>query len=125
MRTPGDDWSGRASSTICSFHPATCSARFPAPGGTGFVRIVNDNEHLLPMKALNTLRNLIFLFFFAAAAASASASDAPAKPAHGEQVRKQAAHRTAGARRKEVAPFVDPTLPLAELVERARLQNAR
>ena len=74
------------------------------------------------MKALNTLRNLIFLFFFAAAAASASAADGTVKPC--KAARKQVAHNAVKAQRKEVAPFVDPTLPLTELVERVRIEHA-
>ncbi len=75
------------------------------------------------MKALNTLRNLIFLLFFAAAAASASAADGKVKP--GKARKKCATERVVQAPRKEVAPFVDPTLPLSMFVERVRAEHAR
>lgn len=73
------------------------------------------------MKALNTLRNLIFLLAFAAAAASASASDGSVKTP--KVARKQAAHQAVKRERKQVAPFVDPTLPLTEFVERIRQER--
>ena len=74
------------------------------------------------MKALTTLRNLTILLVFALAAATASASDG-AKRARKAVVKAEAAN-TVKPQRKEVAPFVDPTLPLTELVERVRMENA-
>jgi len=78
-----------------------------------------NNTH--QMKALNTFRHLIILFVFALAASTASASEG------GKKSRKAVAHAevacTAKPERKEVAPFVDPTLPLTELVERARTER--
>ncbi len=75
------------------------------------------------MKALNTLRNLIFLLFFAAAAASVSAADGDTRP--GKPTRKSAVEHSSKAQRNMVAPFVDPTLPLTEFVERIRTDRAR
>lgn len=75
------------------------------------------------MKALNLLRNVIFLLFFCAAAASATASEGTLKPRKPAQ--KQAVQHRMKAPRKQVAPFVDPTLPLTELVERVRLERTR
>ena len=75
------------------------------------------------MKALNTLRNLIFFFAFVLAATSASATDGAAK--NRKVVSKPAAERTMKAERKQVAAFVDPTATLAELVERVRTEQAQ
>jgi hypothetical protein len=83
------------------------------------------------MKALNTLRHLTILFVFALAAASASASDGAKLPSPGSSGKtrkiadKSAVERTVKPQRKEAAPFVDPTLPLTELVERVRTERAR
>lgn len=79
------------------------------------------------MKALNLLRNLIFLLTFLAAASSVSAAEGTEKPrkASTNGSRAGAAERTVKAPRKEVAAFVDPTAPLAELVERVRTEQAR
>ena len=75
------------------------------------------------MKALNTLRNLIFFFAFVLAATSASAADGAKKVR--KTVSKPAVERTVKAERKQVAAFVDPTAPLAELVERVRTEQAQ
>lgn len=75
------------------------------------------------MKALDTLRNLIIFFAFVLAATSASATDGARKVRR--TVSKPAVERTAKPQRKEVAAFVDPTTPLAELVERVRTEQAQ
>jgi hypothetical protein len=75
------------------------------------------------MKALTHLRHLAILFVFALAAASASASDGTKKTRKAAD--KPAIERTVKPQRKEVAPFVDPTLPLTDLVERIRIERAR
>jgi hypothetical protein len=74
------------------------------------------------MKALATLRHLTILFAFALAAATASASDGARKPR--KAVAKAEVACPVKPQRKEVAPFVDPTLPLTELVERVRTERA-
>lgn len=74
------------------------------------------------MKALNTLRHLAILFAFVLAAATASASDG-AKRSH-KAANRPAVECAAGSQRKAVAPFVDPTLPLTELVERVRAERS-
>jgi hypothetical protein len=75
------------------------------------------------MKALNTLRNLIFFFAFVRATTSASATDGA------KRTRKVSARtgteQAIKPQRKEVAAFVDPTAPLAELVERVRTEQAQ
>jgi hypothetical protein len=82
------------------------------------------------MKALNTLRNLIFFFVLVLAASSASATDGAKlhSPGASGKLRKAdskpAVERTAKPQRREVAAFVDPTAPLAELVERVRSERA-
>lgn len=75
------------------------------------------------MRTLNTLRNLIILFFLCAAAASASATDRASKPQN--KAHRGVHHQAVAHQRKEAAAFVDPTLPLAEFVERLRDQQAR
>ena len=75
------------------------------------------------MKALNTLRNLIFFFAFVLAASSASAADGARK--NRKVTAKPAVETTVKAPRKQVTAFVDPTAPLAELVERVRTQQAQ
>ncbi len=74
------------------------------------------------MKALPTLRHLTILFVFALAAASSSASDGAKKARKADN--KPAVVQTVKPQRKMVAPFVDPTLPLTELVERVRTERA-
>lgn len=74
------------------------------------------------MKALNLLRNLIFLLTFLCAASSANAAEGTEKTR--KAASKTAAERPVKALRKEVAAFVDPTAPLAELVERMRTEQA-
>lgn len=73
------------------------------------------------MKALATLRNLTILFVFAMAASTASAADGATKGRKGSA--KPAVERSAAPQRKQVAAFVDPTAPLAELVERVRTER--
>ena len=80
------------------------------------------------MNALATLRHLTLLFVFALAAGSASASEGAKKTRKGDNPGSSAGAgpavtRTVKAQRKMVAPFVDPTLPLTELVERARTER--
>lgn len=75
------------------------------------------------MKALNTFRHLIILFVFGLAAGNASASEGAKKARKGDN--KPAVAQTMKTQRKMAAPFVDPTLPLAELVERVRIERAR
>jgi hypothetical protein len=75
------------------------------------------------MKALNILRNLIFFFAFVLAATSANASDGAKKVRKADG--KPAMERAVKAPRKQVAAFVDPTAPLAELVERVRSEQAQ
>lgn len=75
------------------------------------------------MKALNTLRNLIFFFVFVLAATSANATDGARK--NRKVVAKPTVETTVKAERKQVAAFVDPTAPLAELVERVRTEQAQ
>ena len=74
------------------------------------------------MKALATLRHLTILFVFALAAGSASASEGAKKTRKGDN--KPAVVQAVKSQRKMVAPFVDPTLPLTELVERVRTESA-
>ena len=75
------------------------------------------------MKALNTLRNLIFFSAFVLTATSASATDGASKTR--KVVSRSAVERTVKVPRKQVAAFVDPTAPLAELVERVRTEQAQ
>ena len=75
------------------------------------------------MKALNFLRNLILILAFLVAASSASAADGAKKSR--KLASKVATERTVKPQRKEVAAFVDPTTPLAELVERVRSEQAQ
>ncbi len=70
------------------------------------------------MKPLATLRLLSLLVLFALAANSASAVDGAKKCR--KAACKAAKEQTVTPRRKMVAAFVDPTSPLAELVERER-----
>ena len=74
------------------------------------------------MKALATLRHLTILFVFALAAGSASASEGAKKTRKADN--KPAVVQPLKPQRKMVAPFVDPTLPLTELVERVRTESA-
>lgn len=74
------------------------------------------------MKALNTLRNLIIILVFAVAAANASASNGASEPRKADS--KSAVAKPVTPQRKMAAPFVDPTLPLTELVERIRTEQA-
>lgn len=74
------------------------------------------------MKALNTLRNLIFFFAFVLAATSASAADGTKRTR--KVSAKTGTEHAIKPQRKEVAAFVDPTAPLAELVERVRTEQA-
>ncbi len=74
------------------------------------------------MNASATLRHLTLLLVLALAAPAASATD------HGKKATKAAAkvsvEPAAKPQRKEVAAFVDPTAPLAELVERERTERS-
>ena len=74
------------------------------------------------MKAPTTLRHLTLLLVLALAAPAASATD------HGKKATKAAAkvsvEPAAKPQRKEVAAFVDPTAPLAEMVERERTERS-
>lgn len=74
------------------------------------------------MNASATLRHLTLLLVLAMAAPAASATD------HGKKATKAAAkvsvEPAAKPQRKEVAAFVDPTVPLAELVERERTERS-
>lgn len=74
------------------------------------------------MNASATLRHLTILLVLAMAAPAASATD------HGKKATKAAAkvsvEPAAKPQRKEVAAFVDPTVPLAELVERERTERS-
>ena len=74
------------------------------------------------MKALATLRHLTILLVFALAASTVSAADG-AKKARKTNA-KPAVERAATAQRRIVAAFVDPTAPLAEMVERVRTERA-
>ncbi len=74
------------------------------------------------MKALATLRHLSILVLFALAANSASATDGAKKTR--KAAVKPATEHTAQPQRRQVAAFVDPTTPLAELVERERKQGS-
>ena len=78
------------------------------------------------MKALNSLRHLAVLLLFALAAATASAAPGDADT---KKVRKTAdrpaVERTVKPQRKQVAAFADPSLPLAEFVERVRAEQVR
>lgn len=83
------------------------------------------------MKALNTLRNLILLLAFAVVALDAAATDgpksrrcSPVAQGCGKAVAKTATASPANTSRKMAAAFVDPTLPLAELVERERAERS-
>ena len=71
---------------------------------------------------MNTFRQLSILFAFTLAFSSATATDGE------KHARKSAAKPTTAqavkAPRKEAAAFVDPTTPLAELVERERAKRA-
>lgn len=74
------------------------------------------------MNASATLRHLTLLLVLALAAPAASATD------HGKKATKAAAkvsvEPATKPQRKEVAAFVDPTAPLAELVERERTERS-
>lgn len=79
------------------------------------------------MKTLATLRQFLVLIVFAMAAATASAEDGSKKTR--KNSKKQNVERTTlapqPAQRRQVAAFVDPTLPLAEMVERIRSERAQ
>lgn len=74
------------------------------------------------MKARNTLRNLTLLLVFAVAAMDASATNDP-KGDRATAGKATATTVPTGAPRKMAAAFVDPTLPLAALVERERAER--
>ncbi len=71
---------------------------------------------------MKTLRNILLLLVLAMAAATASAET-------GRTKRNKATTRQVAApqnhQRHEVAPFVDPTLPLAGMVEQVRAERAK
>ena len=78
------------------------------------------------MKALTALRDILLIVVLATAAATASAADKtlPGK----ENVSTTKSDKTSAApiaKRKEVAPFIDPTLPLAGFVERVRAERTK
>lgn len=82
------------------------------------------------MKALNTLRNLILLLAFAVVALDAAATDgpksgrcSPVAQGGGKAGAKTAIAGPTRTFRKMAAAFVDPTLPLAELVECERAER--
>lgn len=72
------------------------------------------------MSTLHLLRNLILVLTLAMAADPVSAADSGKTP---KRANKPTAEHTAKPARKKVAAFVDPTLPLAEFVERARTER--
>lgn len=83
------------------------------------------------MNAKNSLRALTVLLAFSSMVFAASATDEPkgepqatGKQADAKDVSKQT-RPLAGTSRKMSTAFVDPTLPLAEWVERERTERTR